>query len=133
MIVCTATLLFLLLIFAPFRVRVNARFLFRNFTASVKGYVYAIPFFNETFELNGKYLTCRGTVDTDVDVTQIDRQSGADVLQSVTVNRICVSVRNNILSVSPIVIAFENTLSYIASEIGCRSTHCQLYAEVLGC
>lgn len=132
MIVCTATLLFMLLIFAPIRVRLDFVINLSKFTGKLKAKVCKIPVFSETAELVGKYLNCSGTVDTMLDVTTFDKQNGIDIAESITVDKICLSMRNNVATVF-YPIAFENVVACIAAKFICEYSHCKFYCEVIGC
>ena len=132
MIVVTATLVFLLLFFAPIRFRVNVVIYIQHLFASVRLKVGVIKVFDETFELKGHYLHCEGTVSTDVDLTKMDKQTGIDFLKCITVDRVCVTLANNLLGVSMPVMLVENVVSAIAMATLCNISHCQLYTQVVG-
>lgn len=133
MIVCTATLLFFLLIFAPFRVKINAQIYLQRLSANVQVKAYVLTVFKEEFVLKGKHLVCNGTVQTDVDITQIDRKNGIDLLKCLTFDRIFVSLQNNLSLVSSKTILAENALTALATNIACGFTHCQIASEVVAC
>lgn len=133
MIVCTATLLFMLLFFAPFRVRIKMQVLFKKLAVYIKAESYRVPLFNETIALHGKYLLCNGTVDTEVDITQIDQKNGVDLMKCVTLEGVCVSIRNNLLNAPTSVILFENIVTACATKLACENLQCKIYSEVIGC
>ena len=132
MIVVTATLLFVLLFFAPIRFRVNVVAYPRNLSATVqvKGFLFRI--FDESLELAGKSLHCEGTVSTDVDLTKMDKQTGIDFLKCITIDKVCIAFANNVLDVSMPIMLIENVLSAIAMATLCNLSHCQLYTQVAG-
>lgn len=133
MIVCTAMLLLALLIFAPLKVRVNLCVLFHKLTAELQIKAYFFPIINETIKLDGKYLVCSGTVDTDLDITQFDNKSGVDFAKSFTVDRVCLSMQNSIVNISTKVILLENLLFGVATEVARKLSNCQVYSEVISC
>lgn len=133
MIVCTATLIFLLLIFAPFRVKFDAQIYLQRLTAKIKAKAYCITVLNEAVKLRGKYLVCDGTVQTEVNITQIDRKNGIDLLKCLTFDRVLVSLQNNLSVVSSKIIVAENALTAIATGLACGFTHCQVASEVVAC
>lgn len=133
MIVCTATLLFVLLIFAPFRITIDAQIYLRRLTANVQAKVYNIPVFNENFVLNGVNLICDGTVQTKINLAQIDNKNGIDLLKCLTFDRIFVSLQNNLSLVSSKLLLAENALTAIITNIACVLTHCQVASEVVAC
>ncbi|MCH5160155.1 MAG: hypothetical protein J1F66_04835 [Clostridiales bacterium] len=132
MIVVTATLLFVLMFFAPIRFRVNVVAYLQSLSAAVQVRSLAIKFFDETLELNGQYLHCEGTVSTNVDLSEMDKKTGIDFFKCITIDKVCVSLANNMLGVAMPVIIIENVLSAIAMATLCNLSHCQLYTQVIG-
>ena len=132
MIVVTATLLFVLLFFAPIRFRVNVVAYLQHLLARVQVRSSAIKIFDETFELRGRYLHCDGTLSTDVDLTTMDKQTGIDFLKCITIDKVSVSLVNNMLKVSMLAVLIENVLSALATATLCNLSHCQLYTQVVG-
>ena len=132
MIVVTAMLIFFTLIFAPIRFRVNAfvypQALFAAFSASIG----VLRVFDEEVSIKGKYLICNGTVTTDVDMTTVDRKQGIDLLKCITVDRLCVSLQNNVLNVSMYYVALQNALMALVTSTLCNLVHCQIYTQVMG-
>ena len=132
MIVVTATLLFVLLFFAPMRFRVDVVVYLQRLAATIRAKTAAIKVFDETIELQGRYLHCEGTVATDVDLTKMDKQTGIDLMKCITVDKICVSLRNNMLGVSMLAMLVENVLAALAMATLCNLSHCQFYTQVVG-
>lgn len=132
MIVVTAMLLFVLLMFAPIRFRVDLDLYLQRLCADIKAKVGVLTVFNEQISLVGKYLHCEGTVSTDVDLQSVDRQNGIDLLQCITIDKMCFALYNNILSVSPFYFAIENAVVALATATLCNLYHCQFYTQVLG-
>ena len=132
MIVVTATLLFMLLIFAPIRFHVEVVAYLQQLAAKVTAKSVAIKVFDETVQLQGRNLHCEGTVSTDVDVAQMDRQKGIDFLKCITIEKVCVSLANNVLGVSMLVVLLEKVVSALAAATLCNLSHCQFYMQVVG-
>ena len=130
MIVVTATLLFVLLFFAPLRFRVNVVAYLQHLAATVQVKGGVIKVFDESLRLKGRYLVCDGTVSTEVDLSKMDKQTGIEFLKCITVDKVCVSLVNNLLSVSMLAMLVENVLSAIAMTTLCNLSHCQLYTRV---
>lgn len=133
MIVCTATLIFLLLIFAPFRIKINAQIYPQRLAAKVQAKAYFITVLKEQFVLKGMYLVCDGTVQTEINIVKIDRKNGIDLLKCLTFDRIFVSLQNNLSVVSSQKILAENVITAIATNLACSFTHCQVASEVVAC
>ena len=132
MIVVTATLVFVLLVCAPIRFRVDAIIYPQRLSAKVRVKSAAIKVFEEQFELTGRYLRCDGTVSTDVDVTTVNKQTGIDLLKCITIDKVCVSLRNNLLSASVPFVLVQNVLAALATATFCNVSHFQLYTQVVG-
>ena len=132
MIVVTAMLLFVTLIFAPIRFRVDLFLYLQKLAASFSVNVGALRVFDEDVSLSGKNLHCSGTISTDVDLTTIDRKGGIDLLKCITVDKLCVSLQNNILNVSMFYVALENALMALVTATLCNLFHCQFYTQVVG-
>ena len=131
MIVVTATLLFVLLFFAPLRFRVDVVAYLQRLSATIRVKTAAIKVFDETIEVQGRYLHCEGTVSTDVDITKMDKQTGIDFLKCITIDKVCVSLANNLLGVSMFAVMVENVLSALAMATLCNLSHCQFYTQVV--
>ena len=132
MIVVTAILIFATLIFAPIRFRVDAFLYLQKLSASFAVKVGAITVFDEDVSVRGKYLHCNGTVNTDVDMTTLNRKNGVDLLKCITVDKLCVSLQNNILNVSMYYIALQNAIVAFVTATLCNLYHCQFYNQVVG-
>ena len=132
MIVVTAMLLFVTLIFAPIRFRVNVFAYLQRLAACFAVNIGALRVFNEHVALNGKYVCCDGTIATDIDLTSIDRKNGIDLLKCITVDKFCVSLQNNILNVSMYYVALENAFAALITATLCNLFHCSFYSQVVG-
>lgn len=131
MIVVTATLILLTLMFAPIYVRAEVTFKPSDLAANVKVRFGPIRVFDEQIVVKGKNLLCNGTVDADVDVTTLDGKSGVDLLKCVTVDKLFVTVSNNICNVSMLAIAVENAIIAFTVATVCNLLHCQVCAQCL--
>ena len=131
MIVVTATLIFVLLFFAPIRFGVRAVVYLHNLSASVTVRSLTVKIFEEDFVLNGRVLQCEGSISTDIDLMQIDKQTGIDFLKCITVDKVAVSLANNVLGVPITVLLVENALVAALIATFCNVSHCQFYAQVV--
>ena len=132
MIVVTAMLLFVTLIFAPIRFRVDVFAYLQKLAADFSACVGIFTVFDESVTLGGKYLHCSGTVSTDVDLTTVDKKDGIDLLKCITIDKLCVSLQNNILNVSMYYVALENAIMALVTATLCNLYHCQFYTQVVG-
>ena len=132
MIVVTAILVFVTLAFAPIRFSVDAFAYLQDLSATFNVRIGVLKVFNERVNLRGKYLHCEGTVTTDVDISTVDRKSSIDLMKCITIDKLCVSLQNNVLNVSAFYIAMENALMALVTATFCNLYHCQLYTQVVG-
>ena len=132
MIVVTAMLLFVTLIFAPIRFCVDASVYPQKLAVEFNVKVGLLKVFDESIVLNGKILNCNGTVTTDVDLTTIDKKGGIDLLKCITLDKFCLSLQNNILNVSMYYVALQNVIMALVAATLCSLYHCQFYAQVIG-
>ena len=132
MIFVTALLIFVTLIFAPIRFYVDVNAYLQKLAANFKVRVGVLKVIGEQVCLSGKYLHCTGTISTDIDLTTIDRQGGVDLLKCITIDKLCMSLQNNILNVSMFYVALENAILALATATLCNSFHCQFYTQVVG-
>lgn len=132
MIVVTAMLIFATLFFAPIRFRVDAFVYLQRLSASFAVKIGVVTVFDEDVFLAGKYLRCSGTVKTEVDVTTVNRKNGVDLLKCITLDKLCLSLQNNILNVSMFYIALQNAFVALVTATLCKMFHCQFYNQVVG-
>ena len=132
MIVITAMLIFVTLIFSPIHFRIDATAYLQRLAANFTVNVGALRVFDENVSLSGKYLQCNGTISTDVDMTTVDRKGGIDLLKCITVDKLCVSLQNNIFNVSMFYVALQNAIMALITATVCNMFHCQLYTQVVG-
>lgn len=126
MIVATAMLVFLLLVFAPIRVKLYVYLYPADLRLTVKADVCAVKVFDENIVLSGKYLHCNGTLDSDVDITAINGKNGVDLFKCITVDRVFVSVQNNMFNVPFFVAVITNVVMALSAAVMCNATHCQV-------
>ena len=132
MIVVTAMLIFVTLIFTPIRFRADLFFYLQRLSAALTVNIGTLTVFDENVALNGKYLQCKGTVTTEVDLTKFDRQGGIDLMKCITVDKLCVSLQNNILNVSMLSVATQNAIVALITASLCSMYHCQFYSQIVG-
>lgn len=133
MIVVTAMLVFVMLIFAPIRLRIDVFLYLHKLSATIWAKSMAVRVFDENISLQGKYLHCEGTVATDVDLSKVNKKNGIDLMKCITVDKLCVSLQNNIISVSTFALALQNAVAALATATLCNLFHCQFYTQIVGC
>ena len=131
MIVVTATLLFLTLIFAPIHLRVNVSLYGERGVAQICVGIGALKIFDERISLSDGSLHCAGTVETDVRLNAIDRKSGIDLFKCITIEKVYISIFKNLASLSA-TFAVQNALVAVATATACNLFHCRIFTEFLG-
>lgn len=132
MIVLTATLLFLTLIFAPIYLKADVCLFVKDASARIKIGVGAVKVFDETISLASGKLHCEGTVTTDVELKSIDKKSSVDLLKCITVEKLYLTVYNNFARLSCLTLAFQNAFLALATATVCNMFHCQCCTQSLG-
>ncbi len=132
MIVVTATLLFVLLVFAPFYLRVDVSLYFKRLAADVNIGIGAVDVIKENVRIANGSICCNGTITTDVGLKNVDRKNGIELLKCITVDKIAVSVYNNFTESFTKRFAIQNSILALATATACNLFHCQLYSECLG-
>lgn len=130
MIVATATLIILLLVYFPIKIRVKIDVDTSRLSATIKVDTLKILFFSENVALQGAYLLCDGSVKTAVNLADIDKKHGVNLLKVFTLDRLCLSIRNNLSQVFVKTIIVENLLLATFLQALCNEFNVQLYAEV---
>lgn len=130
MIVATATLIFLTLVFAPIYLKANVTFVASDMSAQVSIGVGFVKVFDERVSLRGRFLHCEGTVESNLDVRSIDGKSGIALLGCLTVDKLCVTLYSNFASFA--CLPALNAILATATTTAINLFHCQLYSEVLG-
>lgn len=133
MIVCAATLLFILLIFMPIRINVLAEAHYSRPSVNIRVKAFGIKVFDETISLQGKELECNGTVETRLNFAQIDGDKGKGLLKCVTFDSFYICFQNNLSTISTQIILAENIICAIATRIACGVSHCQIASNVYAC
>lgn len=132
MIVVTAMLLFLLMVFAPIKFDADIYLHLQKLCADISAKVGVIRVFDEQLALMGKTLHCQGTISAELDIEEIRSKSNVDLLKCITVDRISLCLQNNIFDVSPMNIVVQNVVASIAMSTLCNMFHCQFYTQILG-
>lgn len=132
MIVLTAILVFVMLIFAPIRLNISVFTYPQELSATIWVRTLLVRVFDEEVKLCGTTLDCQGTVSTQLDLSTVNSQSGVDLLKCITVDRLYVAVQNNILTVSPFFIAVQNALAAVVTLTLCNLYHCQYFTQIVG-
>ncbi|MCM1533533.1 MAG: hypothetical protein NC099_02655 [Corallococcus sp.] len=103
-------------------------------TVDIQAKVYNfITVFSETIMLRGKYLVCNGTVETDLDVTQIDKNNGIDLTECLTLDKFFVSLQNNVATISSKTLLVENVIAAFVTSLATKISNCKIASEVVAC
>lgn len=132
MIVVTATLLFMMLLFAPIYLKAEVVLYIEKLSAYISVKFGILRVFGEEIDLAGSKLHCEGTVNADVEIKTIDRKSSVDLLKCITVEKLYLSVLNNIAKLNIRYAIAQNTLLALATATACNLFHCQFFSECIG-
>ena len=128
-IALTTVMIIVLLVCTPLRVRVGICLNFHEKTLFVRVKVFLITFFKETFTLDGKYLNCQGTVETKVDLTQMDTTSGKYLVKAIVFDSANVTFATNYLAHSPTTMVALEGFVCVATNIACAISNTNVHTS----
>lgn len=129
MVALTVVMLVMFLSLVPLRIAVSFRLDFAKKCAFARASVFYLPVLSEKAELNGRYLVCSGTVDTEIDVFQMDGQQGINVAKALVFDSVNVTFAFNFCKRSPLVMPVTEFVSFAAAAIGCACSHCRVHTD----
>ncbi|MCM1289982.1 MAG: hypothetical protein NC132_04715 [Corallococcus sp.] len=128
MIIALTTVMFIaVLVMAPLRARVAFCLNFAQKVLIVRLKIFHITFFNEKFTLNGKYLNCQGSVDTKINLPEIDPKGGKFYLKAVVVDSVNVTVATNYIVQSPQTMVILEGLVFMSTTVACALSNCKIH------
>ncbi len=131
MIVVTATLVFLLLVFAPIRLKMSVSLVYEQLSAHILVRLGVLRVFDESVRLEGGSLCCDGTIDAQVRLQSIDRQGGVELLRCVTFEKVYVSAYSDMARsvYGPLAV---NVIFAAATAVACSLCRCQVCTDCNG-
>lgn len=125
MIVATAMLIFLLLIFMPIPFAVHGRYIFGNVDVQVAIDVCGLILAKERVFVDGNGVGYQGTVDGYLQTNENVKQSGMDVAKSICLHRVLIYLRQDLSKLNINLFVFQTAVFSIISQIVCGATDCQ--------
>lgn len=129
MVALTVVMLVMFLSLLPLRIAVSFRLDLSQKCAFARASVFYLPIFNEKAELQGRYLVCSGTVDTQIDVFQMDGQQGVNIAKALVFDSVNVTFALNFCKRSPFVMPAVEFVSFAATALGCACSHCRVHTD----
>lgn len=130
MIIALTTVLFIaLLVLAPLRAKVAFCLNFAQKELHVRLKIFHIPFFSEKFTLHGKYLNCQGSVDTKINLPEIDTNSSKFYLKAIVVDSVNVTFATNYLAQSPKTMVALECFVGVATTVACAISNCKIHTS----
>ena len=130
MIVCTAILIFVLLIFMPITCKIDCEINLKDCNVHCNIYVFELRILKEVFCFEGKKLQCKGTVETQLDLSKTDKKLQVDLLKCITLRKVNLGFANNLSSVNIYSFMIQNLILKVATNAACAMSHCKIYSCV---
>ena len=129
-IIALTTVMFVaLLVLMPLRVRAAFCLNFAQKTLHVKVKLFFVTFFSEKFVLDGAHLDCQGSVDTEIDLTEMETGSGKHYLKAIVMDSVNVTLATNYLAHAPTtMVALEGAVG-VATTVACAVTNCRIHVS----
>ena len=125
MVVLTVLMLVAFLCFVPLRIATAFCFNLTNKCLYVRLTLFWIPIFNESFAVHGKYLVCKGTVETNVDLTTINGGAGVSLARAIVVDSVNVTAALDYTK-TPMAMPIVDGVLFAATSVACAFTHCRV-------
>ena len=125
MVVVTAILIFLLLIFAPIPFVLSGRYILLDKFVQVQIDVFGLNLASESIFVGKQGIGYKGTVDGYFKYDDEEKQSGVDIANSICMHSILLFFRSNFANLDVRLFAFQHALLGIASAVFCSFCNCQ--------
>ena len=125
MIVATAMLIFLLLIFTPIPLTVRLRYVFGQMVLNVWIKVFFLPFANQEVFVDGNGVGYKGTVQGYLQTDKQTNNSGIDIAKCITLDSVLIYLRNDLSNLNPSVMVAQSAFISSVCPAVCALTHCQ--------
>ncbi len=128
-IALTTVMLVALLTLVPIRARVNLYVDLKKKVLFVYVNVFFIWIFKEKFTLQGKYLQCRGTIDSDVDLFDVDSESGKNIVSAIVFDSVNINFAVNYAVASPYVMVGLESVVCAVTAVVCAISNCNVHVS----
>lgn len=125
MIVATAMLIFLLLIFVPIPFAMRGRYIFGDVDMQIKIDVCGLLLAKERVFVNGNGVGYQGTVDGYLQTDENAKRSGIDLAKSFCLHKVLLCLRQDFSKFNVKLLVVQNVIFSLLSQIVCGLTSCQ--------
>ena len=130
MIIALTTLMFItLLVWLPLQVKAAFCLNLSEKHLLVQVNVFFVPFFKEKFTLDGLRINCQGSVDTEINLPDVDPKGGKFYMQAIVVDSVNLTFAVNYLEHSPNLMVALESLVFGATTLACLLTHCRIHTS----
>lgn len=129
MTVLTTLMLIAVLALAPLRISAAFRFDLSDKSLHVSVALFWVPVFREDFTLQGKYLVCKGSVDTYLDVFTMDKESGVNLAKALVVDSVNVTFAPDYSKMTPFAMLAVEAFCMLTTAVACASTNCRVRSD----
>lgn len=88
--------------------------------------LFWVPVFKEKFEIIGKYLVCKGTVKTNLDLTTLNTKAGAGLTKAIVLDSVNVTFALDYTKANPLVMPALETVLFAVTSVACAFSHCRV-------
>lgn len=125
MIVATAMLIFLLLIFVPIPFEMRGRYIFGEVDVQIEMDVCGLLLAKERVFVNYNGVGYQGTVDGYLQADENSKQSGIDVAKSICLRQVLLCFRQDFSKLNVNFLVVQNAIFSALSQIICGFSSCQ--------
>lgn len=128
-IALTTVMVIALFTLAPLRARVAFCLNFAKKELTVRLKIFHITLFNEKFTLQGQYLNCEGSVDTEINLPELDTNSSKFYLKAIVVDSVNVTFATNYIAQSPKTMVLLELFVNISTTVACAISNCKIHTS----
>ncbi len=125
MIVATAMLIFLLLVFMPIHFEVRGRYIFTELSVQTQIKVFCLTLAKERVFVDAQGVGYQGTVDGYLQNDKDSQQDGVDIAKSITMHSVQLYFRNDLSKLNVNAMIFQNAILSVITQIVCCVSNCQ--------
>lgn len=129
MIVLTILMLVLLLCLVPLRIAINFRLDLLQKYLFVKVNVFFLPVFKEKLQFVGRNLVCSGTVDTEIDIFQMDGKQGINLVKALVFDSVNLTFAIDFCRYSPFAMLCIESICSATTAVACAFSHCKIHTD----
>ena len=129
MIPLTVFMLIMLLCLAPLKIAVKLRLDLSQKRLFAEVRVFFVRVFKEKFLFEGRNLVCSGTVNTQIDVFQMDGKQGVNLAKALVFDSVNVRLAVDFCKYSPFAMVCLESVCYATTAVACAFSHCKVHTS----